>query len=320
MSVMRAAGWAVRDQPAGGFVPQLGGSVRTSTRKPLTSTSQASGAVRASRCASGRGSKDLEAERLFVTADERGGSPARPFDELAAQARVFVVEMMYLAAGTQIGGGQFSPAADRCSWSDALGSWSSVGESASLPSPTKSNCRFRQIHNIMHDAPDDISWIAETRMLSICGLRRSTLQGWTKAGLLAATQGNAYGEGAVLEAALVAVVRDFYPLDDLAHRWSRLRREGRVDAFINRARQIEPGQRFDLVVEPDLGGITVVGDDTALLAAVRHETVPRAVVVIPLADRMSEVRRAFWDFAITGKQPTERKVGRPKRRSNLGRA
>jgi hypothetical protein len=77
---------------------------------------------------------------------------------------------------------------------------------------------------------------------------------------------------------------------------------------------LDQGDRFDLVVEPDFGGICVATDDADLVEAVRHPGAPRAVFVIPLAEKLVLIRDAFRRFATAAKRPTERKVGRPARR------
>jgi hypothetical protein len=156
---------------------------------------------------------------------------------------------------------------------------------------------------------DDLKWVAEARMLELCAIRRSTYQSWVRAGILEAL--SSYGEGDVIEVALVALLRDHFPLNDLAERWRQLRNDGSVAGFLVRARQLEDSDRFDLVIEPAFGGITVVADDAALVQAVRHADAPRTVLVLPLAARLRAIRDAYRAFATTAKRPGERKAGRP---------
>lgn len=166
----------------------------------------------------------------------------------------------------------------------------------------------------MQHAPDDLSWVGETRVPSLTGVARTTFQSWTRAGIVDQDPGGAYGEGAVLEIALVGALREHFSVDELATRWSRLRSQGDVNRFLARARQLDSSERFDLVVEPELGGISVAADDEALVRAVRHEHAPRAVVVIPMAERLTSVRDSFRGWSTTAKRPTQRKRGRPARR------
>jgi DNA-binding transcriptional MerR regulator len=164
---------------------------------------------------------------------------------------------------------------------------------------------------------EDSKWVAEPRMLSLCKVARSTLQSWERAGLVARSESGAYGEGDVLEATLLLVLREYFPLDELAERWTNLRTAGAAADFISRARGLGRGDRFDLVIEPDNGGIRVADNDAALIDAVRHPEVPRAVVVLPLADRLRFIRDSFRDIATTAKRPTQRRAGRPRRRAEV---
>jgi len=167
----------------------------------------------------------------------------------------------------------------------------------------------------MERAPQDLHWVDEARMLDVCELARSTFQGWAKAGLVERDPGGAYGEGAVLEMVLVAALRDHFSVDELSVRWPRLRGAGHVLDFVGRARKLVEGDRYDLVVEPKHGGISVVGDNAELVKAVRHPGAARAVVVLDLAPKVLLVRKSFRGWAISGKRPTVRKVGRPARHS-----
>jgi hypothetical protein len=151
-------------------------------------------------------------------------------------------------------------------------------------------------------------------MLDLCDLPRSTFQGWTRAGLFERDPGGAYGEGAVLELVLIACLRHYFSVDELSIRWPRLRQEGRVLAFVSRARELHEGNRYDVVIEPKHGGISLAGDDAELVKAVRHPGAPRPVVVVDLAPKMLLARDSFRASAPTGRRPSERKVGRPIRR------
>ena len=167
----------------------------------------------------------------------------------------------------------------------------------------------------MERALQDLQWLDEARMLELCELARSTFHGWARAGLVERDPGGTYGEGAVLELVLIAALRDHFSIDELLVRWPRLRHDGSVEEFVTRARKLRAGGRYDVIVEPKHGGITVAGDDVELVAAVRHPGAPRAVVVIDLAPKLLLALRSFRDWAVTGRRPSQRKVGRPARQS-----
>jgi hypothetical protein len=161
---------------------------------------------------------------------------------------------------------------------------------------------------------DDRDWVGEARMLSICGLPRSTLQSWIASGLIASDPGGAYGEAEVLEAAIISALRDHFALEELTRLWIGLRERGSVGAFVARAHELADEDRFDLVIEPTSGRILLALDDAGLVDAVRHPSIPRPIVVIPLREKLIFVRDAFRAFATNDKRPTSRRAGRPPKR------
>lgn len=148
-------------------------------------------------------------------------------------------------------------------------------------------------------------------MLAINELPRSTFQGWTKAGLVERDPGGAYTLDTVLEMTLIAALRDHFSVDELTIRWPRLRNDGHVTDFVSRARNLGDGDRYDLAVEVNHGGISVATDDAELARAVRGPGAPRLMVVLEIAGRLRVVRDGFDAWAIAGRRPTKRKVGRP---------
>lgn len=161
----------------------------------------------------------------------------------------------------------------------------------------------------------DLRWLDEAKVLEILNVARSTFQGWSKAGLVDPDPGGAYGEPEVLELTLLAALRNHFSVQELAKLWRRLRAKGHVTEFVARARGLENLGRYDVVIDPTYGGITVATDDAALVEAVRHPNVPRSIVVIDLAARILLVRGAFDQWAHLSMRPTRRKVGRPSRRA-----
>jgi hypothetical protein len=165
---------------------------------------------------------------------------------------------------------------------------------------------------MVHDAPDDISWISEPRMLGLCGLPRSTRQSWERAGLNVGDAGGAYGEGAVLEIALLVIIREHLGLDEIIGAWRDLTSSGVAAELINHARCLREQDRFDLVLEPEHAGIRVARTNAELVAAVRHPGAPRPVVVVDIAERIRLVRESFRRLATHGSRPQVKRPGRPR--------
>jgi hypothetical protein len=164
----------------------------------------------------------------------------------------------------------------------------------------------------MHDAPDDISWISEPRMLGLCDLPRSTRQSWERAGLNVGDAGGAYGEGAVLEIALLVMIREHLGLEEMIGAWRDLTSSGTAAEIINRARHLRERDRFDLVLEPEHAGIRVARTNAELAAAVRHPGAPRPVVVVDIAERIRLVRDSFRRLAVHEPRPQVKRPGRPR--------
>lgn len=163
----------------------------------------------------------------------------------------------------------------------------------------------------MTTAPDDLRWVNEARMLALTGLPRSTFQAWRRAKFVEPLP--AYGEGDVLEMAIAAELRRHLRPDEATRAWAALRESGDLDAFVNVARRLEEGDRFDLVIEPNHLGVTLATDDASLVAAVRHPTAPRPVVVVALAEQLRHIRDSVRRTGITAARPKERRPGRPSR-------
>ena len=163
----------------------------------------------------------------------------------------------------------------------------------------------------MRESPGELLWVAEARMLSFCGVTRTVLSGWDKAGLFERDPGGAYGLTATVEVVLLTDVREVFPLDDLVAVWKDMRRSGAAVELVQRACTTAARSRFDLVIDPNAGAISAAEDDDELLSAVRTTDLPRTVLVRPLAKRLDYATGAFERFATAAKRPSKRTAGRP---------
>jgi hypothetical protein len=159
--------------------------------------------------------------------------------------------------------------------------------------------------------PHELGWVEESKMLAITDVARSTFHGWARAGIVERDPAGAYSEPAVIEVMLVGALRDYMSVDELAIRWPRLEAEGKVADFLRRARALEEGERYDLIVEIKHGNVAVASGDAELAAAVRHPGAPRPVVVVDLAERVLLARAGFLSWRIVGRRPAARRSGRP---------
>jgi hypothetical protein len=167
----------------------------------------------------------------------------------------------------------------------------------------------------MQDAPDDILWISEARMFNLCELPRSTFQSWVKAGLDIEDPGGAYGLADVLAILLLVHARRYLGLEEMAGAWRELGREGAIGTMIRAACDLEEGERFDLVLEPEHGSILVARSNPELVNAVRHPGAPRPVVVLDLSEAIQLVKKSFMRLANRSPRPREKRRGRPRRKA-----
>ncbi|HEV7481691.1 MAG TPA: hypothetical protein VGO13_01180 [Solirubrobacterales bacterium] len=158
----------------------------------------------------------------------------------------------------------------------------------------------------------DLLWISEARMLSICGLPRSTFQGWNRAGLGLVDAGGAYGLREVVAISLLVAARDHMGADELVAAWGAFDRSGEADDLVRAVRKAKKGDRFDLVVAPTSGAMLIVRDDEELVRAVRDPGVPTTFAVIDVSGRLRAVRDSFGRFKKKSKRPQKRRPGRPK--------
>jgi hypothetical protein len=158
----------------------------------------------------------------------------------------------------------------------------------------------------------DLVWISEARMLSICGLPRSSFQGWNRAGLGLLDSGGAYGLREAVAISLLVAARDQMGVEELVAAWRAFDGSGEADELVRAVRGAEKGDRFDLVVAPVGGSMTVVRNDDELVRAVRDPEVPTAFAVIDVSARLRAVRDSFGRYQKQTKRPQKRRPGRPK--------
>lgn len=164
----------------------------------------------------------------------------------------------------------------------------------------------------MQTPPDDIAWLPESRLLDLCGLSRSTFQSWQRAGLDVGNDQGAYSLDDAIALIVLAAVRDHLAPKDMVGAWRFLLKSGEAADLLAAARLLKRGDRFDLVIEPDLASLKVARSDAELADAVRHPTDPRPVVVLDLAERVYRGCRAFERLGNESPKPRRKAPGRPR--------
>lgn len=164
----------------------------------------------------------------------------------------------------------------------------------------------------MQHPPDDIAWLPESRALALCRLSRSTSNSWKKSGLDLISDRAAYGLTEVIGLALLVTAREYLPPKELVNAWRVFSASPAGAAALNAARNLEAGERFDLVVEPEHAGFLVARSDAELLEAVSTPMAPRPVVVLDVSARIKQVVDTFNRLANRTKPPAERAPGRPR--------
>ena len=162
---------------------------------------------------------------------------------------------------------------------------------------------------------DGLRWVRETCLVSLVDVPRSTYASWAAEGLLERPDSGAYTETHVVEALLLHAVRARLPLAAARNAARRLRSDGLVAEITDRFREPTASAHLDLVIESDIGAVSVCFDDADLLQAVRHPTRPRTFTVVPLADDIARAMTGFDNNAERGSPPTKRSRGRPRTRA-----
>jgi hypothetical protein len=132
--------------------------------------------------------------------------------------------------------------------------------------------------------------------------------------------GGAYGEGAVLEIAVLVAIRNYLGLDEMVGAWRHFVSSGHAAELVNHARRLDSKGRLDLILEPNHAGIRFARTNPELVRAVRHPGAPRPVVVIDIAEWMRLVRESFRRIATTASRPQTKRPGRPSKVAPIRRA
>ena len=160
-----------------------------------------------------------------------------------------------------------------------------------------------------------MSWVTETRMVQLCGVARSTWQSWVREALFTVPAASAFQLADCLEVLLASVVREHFSLTETRSIWEGLRKSGEVTRLVEAAEAVVPDDsvRFDLVIDPAFGEVSLATDDASLASAILTER-PRLVQVVPLSERIRALKAGFERIASDDPLPTLRR-GRPPRAS-----
>ena len=167
----------------------------------------------------------------------------------------------------------------------------------------------------MSPQPDELSWVPQARILSLCGISRATLNSWIKSGLDIRGDAAAYGLSDLITLLVFSSARRHMTPKLLVAAWTDLVRTGEAAALLNAARDLGPNESFELVIDPEFGQLGVALSDEELLEAIRHPNSPRPVVVVDMAEKVRDAVAAFHRFAERGQRPAARRPGRPRNAS-----
>lgn len=160
-------------------------------------------------------------------------------------------------------------------------------------------------------SPHDIAWLPESQVLKLCELSRSTLQSWMRGGLDLAVD-TAYDLRALVALVLLAETRNFLAPKEMIEAWGALARRGDDADLVDAARNLEPGQRFDLIIDITYASLRVVQTETDLTGAVVHPRRPRPVVVLDMAEPVLLAVEYFQAHANRTPVPAKKGPGRPR--------
>ncbi len=153
-------------------------------------------------------------------------------------------------------------------------------------------------------------WFPETQVLRLSGLSRSTLRSWAQAGLECAG-GASYDLMALVTIVLLAECRHHLSPKEMVGAWRRLSDGGKDAEILKAAEDLQPGGRFDLVIDPKFVSLAVARSDAELAEAVRRPK-GRAMVVLDVAEPVYEAVASFKWHANEGSQPAKKGPGRPR--------
>jgi hypothetical protein len=159
-----------------------------------------------------------------------------------------------------------------------------------------------------------MDWVTESRMAQLCGLARSTWQSWIRELLFELPPTGVFGLSDCLEVAIVSAIREHFSLPETKSVWESLRRSGDAERLLLATERLkkEGTERFDLVIDPALGGVNLAVDEISLSRAILDDERPRTVSVVPLAPQIRRIKVGFAKVATSGEVPSVRR-GRPRR-------
>jgi hypothetical protein len=149
-------------------------------------------------------------------------------------------------------------------------------------------------------------------MLGLCRLPRSVLNSWKRAGIDLVNDAGAYGLSETISVLLLGAAREHIKPKEMAEAWRELIGSGGRDQIVQKARQIDDCERFDLIVDARHATLLVATTDAELIDAVCHTNWPRPVVVVDVAEGVADVVGAFNKVGNTTTRPQKRQAGRPR--------
>jgi len=154
--------------------------------------------------------------------------------------------------------------------------------------------------------------VTEHRMTELCGLARSTWQSWVREQLFEVPGDGFFGLELCLEVAFAAAVRTQFSLAETRQVWGSARESGAAHMLVRRAREQNPVERFDLVIDMKHGAIAVATDDASVGRAIRQDGLPQTVTVVPVAAKLQSVKEGFATFG-EERVPGASRAGRPRK-------
>ena len=159
-----------------------------------------------------------------------------------------------------------------------------------------------------------MEWITESRMAQLCRLPRSTWQSWVKDGFFSVPPEGAFQLADCIEVAIVAAVREHFPLSETRNVWEALRRSEEVARMVQAAAGLGDEGHFDLIIDSTDGFVAAATDDASLARAIRRGDRRRDLSVVPLANELRDLTNGFTRLA--SKSPVSAaRAGRPRKAS-----
>jgi hypothetical protein len=156
-----------------------------------------------------------------------------------------------------------------------------------------------------------LGWLPELRCARLAGVPRSTLRSWIKDGLLFAPDNGAYRASHLVEAILVGAIRAHLSAPVTRNVLRALRTSGTLVTLTEKGQRAKGLQRYDLVIDLDISGVTFCLTNAALLKAVSDVAETRNVVVVPLAHTLQRAMAGFDNELRTDPEPAVPQRGRP---------